>query len=99
MHGHGSTDAEFPIILSHNDDDLDHGPVGMRTRSHAKQVQSALLHNSSASQHATVDTVGVVPAYSSEIPDVNSKDLVLQLPKNLTDIMLTLSDVNSIKQP
>ena len=49
----------------------------MHARSHAKQVQSVQLHNSSTSQNAqsTVDTIGVVPAYSSEIASVNSKDL------------------------
>ena len=55
------------------------------------------FHNNYA--QSTVDPIGVVPGYSSEIAGENSKDLVLQLPKNLTDIMLTLSDVNSIKQP
>ena len=41
----------------------------------SKYLQSVQL------QHAqsTVDPVGVVPAYSSEIGGVNSKDLVLQL--------------------
>lgn len=64
-----------PLLLFSHDNHLDHGPIAMHTRSHAKQVQSVQLHNSSTSQCAqfTVDSVGVVPDYSSEIGGVNSK--------------------------
>ena len=69
---------------------MDHGAIATLTRSRAKNVQSVQLHSSSTSQRAqfTADPVGVVPAYSSEIAGVNSKDLVLQLglPKILTGI-------------
>ena len=95
-----------PLLSSHMHigDDLDHGPVAMHTRSHAKQVQFLPLHISSASQCAqsTVDPIGVVPAYSSEIAGANSKDqVVLYLPKINVDFVplhYLWSDVNSMKQ-